>query len=64
TNRCHTFLATGCRPSGHTGFDPDEDIETFPAALSSVPGLIADGTIRHSLVVAAFYHLFVTRGGR
>ena len=61
-NRCHTFLATGCRPSGETSFDPDEEIETVLATLEEIPQYIAAGEIRHALVVAAFYHLLVTRG--
>ena len=60
-NRCHTFLAKGCRPVGETDFDPDEEIETLLVPLDKIPALIADGDISHALVVAAFYHLFVTR---
>ncbi len=61
-NRCFTFLATGCRPLAGTDFDPDERIEVDVVPLESVRGLIASGAIDHSLVVAAFYHLFVTHG--
>lgn len=60
-NRCYTFLAKGCRPIGETDFDPNEEIETLLVPLDEIPALIADGDIRHALVVAAFYHLFVTR---
>lgn len=61
-NRCHTFLATGCRSVGETDFDPDEEIETELVTLEEIPRLIASGAIRHALVIAAFYHLLVTRG--
>lgn len=61
-NRCNTYLARGCRPVGRTDFDPDEEIETLLVDLAEVPRRIAAGEIRHALVVAAFYHLFVTRG--
>ncbi len=61
-NRCNTYLAEGCRPVGQTDFDPDEEIETLLVPLAEIPRLIASGQIRHALVIAAFYHLFVTRG--
>jgi len=61
-NRCNTYLATDCRPVGETDFDPDEEIETVLFDLSEIPERIAAGEIRHALVIAAFYHLFVTRG--
>ncbi len=59
-NRCFTYLATGCLPTASTDFDPDERIEVEVVPLDRVRGLIASGAIDHSLVVAAFYHLFVT----
>ena len=59
-NRCFTFLASGCCPVGETDFDPDEEIETVLTNLDEIPGLIAAGKIRHALVIAAFYPLFVT----
>ncbi len=61
-NRCHTYLAEGCRPVGETNFDPDEEIETVLVELVEIQRLIATGEIRHALVIAAFYHLLVTRG--
>ena len=63
-NRCYTFLAKGCLPIGETDFDPNEEIETLLVPLDEIPALIADGDIRHGLVVAAFYHFFVTRSGK
>jgi len=59
-NRCFTYLASGCRPVGETDFDADEEIETVIAELDEIPRLIAAGEIRHALVIAAFYHLFVS----
>lgn len=59
-NRCFTYLATDCLPTASTDFDPDERIEVDLVALDRVRDLIASGAIDHSLVVAAFYHLFVT----
>jgi ADP-ribose pyrophosphatase len=62
-NRCFTYLAKGCLPTASTDFDPDERIEVEVVPLEHVRGLIVSGAIDHSLVVAAFYHLFVTRAG-
>jgi len=59
-NRCFTYLARGCLPVASTDVDPDERIEVDLVPLEAVRGLIASGAIDHSLVVAAFYHLFVT----
>jgi ADP-ribose pyrophosphatase len=61
-NRCTSYLARGCCPVGRTDFDPDEEIETLVVDLAEIPRRIAAGEIRHALVIAAFYHLFVTRG--
>ncbi len=49
-NRCFTFLARGARPSGSTGFDPQEELETvlFPAAR--VGELLDGGQVRHALL--------------
>jgi len=62
TNRTHTFLATGARPAGQQRLDPDEEIEVFSRPLAAIPGLLADGTITHALVICAFAHLAL-RGG-
>jgi ADP-ribose pyrophosphatase len=56
TNRCHTFLALGCkklkRPPGQ---DAGEDIEVVLVKASSLQRLIREGTITHALVVNAVY---------
>jgi len=61
-NRCFTFLALGCESRTTTDFDTDEHIETELVPLADIPAMIADGRIEHALVVAAFYHLLVTKG--
>jgi len=63
-NRCHTFLARGAECRVAQDFDTNEKIEVFTAPLAEIPEMIRDGRIDHSLVVAAFYHLFVTAGVR
>lgn len=57
TNRCHSFLARNALQVAPPRPDPDEMFEVTDVALEDVPGLIADGTITHSLVVGAFYLL-------
>lgn len=42
--------------------DVDEEIEVDSAPLGSIPDLIRDGRISHSLVIVAF-HLLSLRGG-
>lgn len=64
TNRCHAFLATGCRPVGELEQDPGEDL-----AVERVPGrdldqLIRAGKIDHALVLAAFALLGARGSGK
>ena len=42
--------------------DEKEDIEVLLRPLWEIPRLIREGEITHSLVVAAFYRLFVEHG--
>lgn len=57
SNRCHTFLASGAHPASDPSPDPDEAFEVETPRLEEIPGLVRDGTIRHSLVIAAFHLL-------
>jgi ADP-ribose pyrophosphatase len=52
-NRCYTFVAHGARPTGATGFDAQEELETtlFPAAR--IPELLDAGQVTHALVQGA-----------
>jgi 8-oxo-dGTP pyrophosphatase MutT (NUDIX family) len=54
SNCCFSFLASGCQRIHQGAPEPGEDltIELFDRA--AVPGLIANGEIKHALVVAAF----------
>jgi ADP-ribose pyrophosphatase len=58
-NRCYTFLAQGVRCKGLQTLDEREDIEVMLKPLADIPRLIREGAITHSLVVAAFYRLFM-----
>ena len=61
SNTCFTILVENCRPSGPVKFDTTEDLITRLAPVAEVPGLVASGKIRHSLVVAALYYFQLAR---
>lgn len=52
SNRCHAFLATGCRRIGDLQMDPGEDLEVVTRPLAELDGLIARGEIEHAIVLA------------
>ncbi len=56
-NRCHTFLARGCRRVAAPALDAGEDIEVLTRPLAEISPMIERGEITHALVVAAFGHL-------
>jgi ADP-ribose pyrophosphatase len=58
-NRCHMFLAKDVYPAGEQNQDEKEDIEVLLRPLDEIPNLIRNGGITHSLVVAAFYRLYM-----
>lgn len=60
-NRCHTFLALDVEKVQELEQDEKEDIEVMLEPLEDIPRLIRTGVISHSLVVAAFYRLFMER---
>jgi len=55
TNRCTTFLATALERVGEPVGDGEEEIRVERAARADLPRLVANGEIRHALVIAAFY---------
>jgi len=57
-NLCHTYLVENARKTSDKDLDDDEDIEVVHVPLADIPGLIADGTINHALVIIAFHFLF------
>ena len=63
TNRLHAFLATGCRRVGRVRPDEREDLEPVVVPFERVPSLVAKGTIRHALVLAAFALLEANAAG-
>jgi 8-oxo-dGTP pyrophosphatase MutT (NUDIX family) len=56
-NRCHSFLARDARWMVQPQLDGAEDIAFEEVPLANIAALIQNGTITHSLTVAAFYYL-------
>ena len=56
SNSCYTILIENCRHVAPVHFDSAEDIATRLVPMENVPDLVAQGKIRHSIVVAALYH--------
>ncbi|MFH1446997.1 MAG: NUDIX hydrolase [Chloroflexota bacterium] len=59
TNRCFTYLAHDLEKINGGNFDETEDIEIVLIPITQIPTLTHDGTITHSLVVAAFFWYFL-----
>jgi 8-oxo-dGTP pyrophosphatase MutT (NUDIX family) len=55
SNTCYTILIEGCVCRHTVELDHGEDLATRVVPASELGRLVADGTIRHSLVVAALY---------
>ena len=53
SNRCHVFVATGCRPVGELSQDPGEDIEVVPMPLRELDEQLRRGAVDHAIVLAA-----------
>jgi 8-oxo-dGTP pyrophosphatase MutT (NUDIX family) len=65
SNICHTILIENCRCVHPLEWDHTEELVTKLVPVSEVPGLVASGKIRHSLVVVALYHFeLLQRGGK
>ena len=62
-NHCGLFLALDATVDGTGELDETEFIEVELYPLTEIPRLIADGTVRHSLVVAAFFFFLERTGG-
>lgn len=53
TNRCFSFLATGCRKVGELQLDPGEDIEVVTVPVADIDELVRRGEIDHAIVLAS-----------
>lgn len=56
TNTTFTVLVRNCRLEHPVELDSGEDLMTRLVPASDIPGLVAAGKIRHSLVVVALFH--------
>lgn len=63
SNTCFTVLVQNCHLRHATEFDHSEDVLTRLVPITEIPGLVASGRIRHSLVVAALYHFELWQRG-
>ena len=61
SNVCFTVMLENCRCVHPVEFDHGEDLITRLVPLADLPGLVASGKIRHSLVVVALYHFELRR---
>lgn len=55
-NTCYTVLIQDCVRRHEVELDLGEDLQTEVYPVAELPGLVATGRIRHSLVVAAIYY--------
>jgi len=56
SNKTSTVLIEDCELKHETELDPGEDLLTRLVPLAEAEAMARDGRLRHSLVVAAFYH--------
>jgi ADP-ribose pyrophosphatase len=63
SNVCFTVLIENCHCLHPVEFDHGEDLITRLAPIADFPKLVADGKIRHSLVVVALYHFELWQRG-
>jgi 8-oxo-dGTP pyrophosphatase MutT (NUDIX family) len=59
TNTTYTYLARGASLSGQPQPDENEEIEVEEHPLNEMPRLVGEGTIKHALVLCAFFHLIL-----
>jgi 8-oxo-dGTP pyrophosphatase MutT (NUDIX family) len=62
SNRCHSFLALGCRPEGDLALDPAEELQVWACPWVEWQDLMRRGDIHHALVLAAFQRLCLWEG--
>ncbi len=63
TNTTYTVLVENCIPKHSTELDSGEDLVTRLVPIADIPGLVAAGKIRHSLVVVALYYFELSQRG-
>jgi len=61
-NQVHTVLVENCLKKHDLDWDDGEDLALRLIPAANIPGLIRDGKIRHSIIIAAL-HLFALERG-
>ena len=63
SNVCFTVMVENCRCLHPVQFDHGEDLVTRLVPAADVPGLVAGGRVRHSLVLVALYYFDLCQRG-
>jgi 8-oxo-dGTP pyrophosphatase MutT (NUDIX family) len=63
SNTCYTAFFEQCTLKHAHEWDQTEELLTRLVPVGDLPGLVASGRIRHSLVVVALYHFDLLRRG-
>lgn len=61
-NRCHFFLALGCRAVAELALDPSEELRVWAVPWAEAEALLREGRIDHALVQVALLRLFLWEG--
>jgi ADP-ribose pyrophosphatase len=61
TNTCYTVQVERCQLKHPLAWDHTEDLATQLVPLEDLPRLMAEGRIKHSLVVVALHHFLFSR---
>lgn len=64
SNTCFTLFVKNCRSKHPVQWDHAEDLVTRLVPMADIPGLMATGQVRHSLVAVALYHFQAMKAGR
>ena len=54
-NQCHIYLAQNLHQTGTLELDEEEDIELKTCRSETIPQMVQDGILTHSLTVAAYF---------
>lgn len=63
-NRCHTYLAAPARATSAPNPQGAEELALEEVPLTSIPDLIRNGRITHSLTISAFHYLALYQQAR
>ena len=55
-NRVHTVLVENCQRTHEVQWDAGEDLLTRLIPAADLPGLVKDGAIKHSIILAALHY--------